>query len=336
MHSPNLRRRSAFTLIELLVVIAIIAILIGLLLPAVQKVREAAARMQCQNNLKQIGLAAQNYHDSNNRMPPGGASDVAPFGTGGGYGSSWMIFLLPYIEQDNLYRQWQFNGNSGWQNSVNMNISVLSLKSYICPSSPLDVLCPGPPGVPRMGGDYVAIAGGVNLPVQGFVETRIATSSGTGCCGPGIMGAGGVMHSNSQVQITGITDGTSNTMIVSEDGNFLFTANGSRVNWRAGGPHGFAMGVGYGGSLSGGDRPFNMTTIRYAINQVRGWPNSPGDCSLGVCENTGGNTPLRSAHTGGVNAVFADGSVRFLTDSLPVETLIQLGIRDDGTVINLP
>ena len=186
-----------------------------------------------------------------------------------------------------------------------------------------------------MASDYAAIAGGANITVNGFTESRVAIGSGAACCNPGIMGAGGVMHSNSNIPITGITDGTSNTMIISEVGDYLFTANGTRVDWRPS-IHGFAMGAGFGGSLNGGERAFNSTTVRYQINQKRGWADGSGDCSQGVCFNTGGNTPMRSAHTGGVNAVFGDGSVRFLTDSLPIGTLIQLSIRDDGTVVTLP
>src|SRR5436853_6407251 len=102
------KKRAGFTLIELLVVIAIIAILIALLVPAVQKVRDAAARTQCINNLKNIGLALHAYHDVAKKLPPGAANDVAPFGTdtAARWGSSWKVYILPYIEQGAIYNKW--------------------------------------------------------------------------------------------------------------------------------------------------------------------------------------------------------------------------------------
>src|SRR5207244_3377226 len=126
-------------LIELLVVIAIIAILIGLLVPAVQKVREAAARTQCINNLKQLGVALHAFHDVNKRLPPGAANDVQPFGNGGvGWGSSWKVYILPYIEQGPMFSRWQFNNNSGYTNGTNGPItSNIMIPVYRCPSSPV-------------------------------------------------------------------------------------------------------------------------------------------------------------------------------------------------------
>ena len=142
-------RRLAFTLIELLVVIAIIAILIGLLIPAVQKVREAADRSSCANNLKQIGLAMHSYHDTSKQFPPGCATDFPPFGTGtatgynANWGSSWMVFLLPYLEQGGLYNAWNFGGNSGFDNLNNRALdNNLVLNVYRCPSSPLPLWAP--------------------------------------------------------------------------------------------------------------------------------------------------------------------------------------------------
>src|SRR5262245_38672515 len=122
--SPERRSRPGFTLIELLVVIAIIAVLIGLLLPAVQKVREAAARTQCVNNLKQIGLAFHNYHDTNSALPPARIDD----------GATWAVFILPYIEQDNLHKLFDYLKPWPDQPAAFLDAARAGVKTYLCPS----------------------------------------------------------------------------------------------------------------------------------------------------------------------------------------------------------
>jgi prepilin-type N-terminal cleavage/methylation domain-containing protein/prepilin-type processing-associated H-X9-DG protein len=365
-------RRPAFTLIELLVVIAIIAILIALLVPAVQKVREAAARASCQNNLKQIGLALHSYHDTKKKLAPGCTTDVPPFGTGGsGWGSSWMVWILPHIEQTALYNLWKFERNSGfggdgsgytnvWNRALSsggtvppaspapVNGTGLVLSIYRCPSSPLPMFAQNN-ALKVMQSNYVGISGAANqaLAGTGYTESRINTSAGgINCCGGGgPASGGGVLYRGSEIKFTDITDGTSNTMLVSEHSDWFAATDGGKRQWSAAGLYGWSMGVQTHAALTGttGDnRQFNCTTIRYAINRKTGWPvnggsgTQSGDCTIGVCYDLGNNIPLNSTHSGGVNVLLGDGSVRFLTDSTAVSILALAAVRDDGVASQLP
>jgi prepilin-type N-terminal cleavage/methylation domain-containing protein/prepilin-type processing-associated H-X9-DG protein len=340
---PN--RRGAFTLIELLVVIAIIAILIALLVPAVQKVREAAARTQCINNLKNIGLALHNHHDSRKFLPPGCASDQPPsFGTSytGQHGSSWMVYILPYIDQGPLYNKWVFAGGSGWENINNCRlVDRLTIPAYRCPSTNLPEFFPNTcdqNGVSRqMFACYTGISGSYNM---GYNDT---TNGSNGCCyggGPsldGMVSSSGVLYPLSKVKLVEITDGTSNTIMVGEQSTHLRNALNQPVTGGSGaitsaGPHGWIMGTSVNSAPpSGQNRSFNCTTVRYPINAIGFASNSNG-----TTDNTGSNVPLSSNHTGGANMLFADGTVRFWPNSASALTLALACTRNDGTPYNDP
>ena len=333
--SPSRGNRRGFTLIELLVVIAIIAILIGLLLPAVQKVREAAARMSCSNNMKQLGIALHSYHDANGYMPPGGAADQPPYGTSpGNWGSSWKVYILPYIEQGNLFSKWQFNSySSGWQNVNNLSlVNRVTIKTYRCPSSTL-------PEFHQNSTTNVTTSQQMFTTYVGVSGTTLDTpqTAANGCCnGSGnINGGSGILHNNGQVKMVGITDGTSNTILVAEQSDHLRDANNQPLPGPQGaitsqGPHGWTMGAesqAVGGSDGG--RQFNIVTTRWEINR-----RNLGTASTnGTNENAGSNIPFSSAHTGGAQMLMADGSVRFMTASTPLPTLQQLSTRAGGEVI---
>ena len=335
------QNRSGFTLIELLVVIAIIAVLIALLLPAVQQAREAARRTQCKNNLKQLGLALHNFHDTYNRFPPGGANDKVPHGThvnGAGWGSSWKVYILPYIDMAPVYTKWVFDGgNSGYTHATNMPlVHGLTISAYRCPSSsvPDKYTSSNNNGSIQMFTSYTGTAGGYDgnsgSPTNKVPFTSVVTI--TCCDGGGLAGANGLLYANSTSNLRDCADGSSNTFLVHEESDHLRDANGATVPGSYGvissqGPHGWTMGTGGAGQgLAYTERIFNCSTVRYNINQ-RGMSNNG---PAGTGHNTGPNIPISSQHVGGAHVLLADGSVRFLSQSMNFSTLLRLAAAADN------
>jgi prepilin-type N-terminal cleavage/methylation domain-containing protein len=337
--------REAFTLIELLVVIAIIGILIALLLPAVQKVREAANRLKCSNNLKQLSLAVHNYESNFNTLPPG----AGPLPT---HDNDWaddsrpsvQALLLPYIEQSNKYNQFDFTWeiNSSVQNRA---ARAQDVAIYLCPSDPSTAAfseagAPAPDGRSNYFGNAGASAYSGNLDAATAGLFNFESNEK-------VFNKGGVLIS---VRIAEITDGTSNTAMFAEVKRGNSAGSGPRVDlWDAryfgfsgddAVPSSTCNTAGNSLRYSGLKYYRNLMTTSVYTHTMP--PNSSGgDCiDLNARAGDGGAAFLaahiaaRSFHTGGVNVACADGSVRFIHNAIDPITWRALGTRGGGEAVN--
>jgi prepilin-type processing-associated H-X9-DG protein len=278
--------------------------LIGLLLPAVQKVREAASRMKCQNNLKQIGLALHNYHDRSNRFPPGYSTQVASDNADLGPGWGWASFLLADLEQNNLKNQIRFDLDI--KNPLNASVRVTTLSVYVCPSevktgtfSVIDAN--GNPLVDVARGSYVAMNGVLGVSSDAFDNN-------------------GVFLRNRTFRIADITDGLSNTLFVGER-----ATNMSSTTWTGAVTGGVVPAQRYPGPA---DQLANAEAASALVLAHGSRDHIPNDALVFDADATS------SYHTGGVNFLFGDGSVHSISNSIDGSVYEALLTRAGGEVVN--
>jgi len=351
MHARSLLRtgslRSAFTLVELLVVIAIIGVLVSLLLPAVQSARESARRTQCNNNLKQIGLAIHNFEGAYGTFPA--AATRVEIDTWM-HGPTWWIYTMPYMEQQNTYSRITFPRSTFWLGSTgaealaNKEIWRNVRFGYMeCPSSVGAVArfsnsaSSGDTGYQRP--TYTCILGATPHPTAMNANSQFR----------GPISDGGVITLARGQRMSTVTDGTSNTIMVGEQSGRFYnssnqlmpTSGDPNSDGRVDNNRGFHMGTSHVGYPTGDNsmgpncpadncaRCYNTTTI-----------NTRGIVSTGLVFNDYGelrcNKPLNSLHGSGINALFADGHVAYVTANIPLNTLKNLVNRDDGGTVELP
>lgn len=324
MKSSLLTFRRGFTLVELLVVIAIIGILVALLLPAVQAAREAARRMSCGNNMKQIGLAVQMFHDANNVLPvsarPSGVTSLPRVGG--------ATLILPFIEQGNMYDRYDFTQN--WSAPANLPVTSTRIKTFECPSSPrpsrLDI-DPQSGTTPIVAiGDYGATVGvDYRLGNAGLVDAGFVLG------GTGASYYPGICPKNVVSSFSDVTDGLSNTILWGESAGRPFVYRG-RKQW--GGDAALVNGGGW--ARAANDFSIDGSSVDGSV--------TPGPCAIG-CTNgefmssyplnyyvTEGSGEAFSFHQTGAMFVFGDGSVRMLSRGIGIRDFARLVTRSGGEV----